>query len=84
MNKNKSVHRGNGLLPYPVIVSASQGDIVAMDIVLKHYEPYIARLSMRTVYDEYGNPHTRVDEDMRRRLESKLMEKVLTFDIEVA
>ena len=25
--KNKAVHKGNGLLPYPVIVSASQGDM---------------------------------------------------------
>lgn len=45
MKKNKAVHKGNGLLPYPVIVSASQGDILAMNVVLCHYEPYIARLS---------------------------------------
>lgn len=81
MNKNKSVHKGNGLLPYPVIISASYGDVVAMDIVLSHYEPYIARLSMRTSYDEYGNPHTCVDEDMRSRLEAKLMEKILDFKV---
>lgn len=73
MRKNKAIHKGNGLLPYPVIVSASQGDIMAMDIVLSHYEAYIARLSIRTVFDDYGNPHTRVDEDMRRRLETKLI-----------
>ena len=42
--KNKAVHKGNGLLPYPVIVSASQGDILAMNVVLCHYEPYIAPL----------------------------------------
>ena len=34
MKKNKAVHKGNGLLPYPVIVSASQGDILAMNVVL--------------------------------------------------
>lgn len=81
MNKNKAVHKGNGLLPYPVIISASYGDVVAMDIVLSHYEPYIARLSMRTSYDEYGNPHTCVDDDMRSRLEAKLMEKILDFKV---
>lgn len=81
MNKNKAVHKGNGLLPYPVIISASYGDVMAMDIVLSHYEPYIARLSMRTSYDEYGNPHTCVDEDMRSRLEAKLMEKILDFKV---
>lgn len=48
MRKNNAVHKGNNLLPYPVIVSASQGDILAMNVVLSHYEPYIARLSMRT------------------------------------
>ena len=52
MKKNKAVHKGNGLLPYPVIVSASQGDILAMNVVLSHYEPYIARLSMRTSIDK--------------------------------
>lgn len=81
MNKNKAVHKGNGLLPYPVIISASYGDVVAMDIVLSHYEPYIARLAMRTSYDECGNPHTCVDEDMRSRLEAKLMEKILDFKV---
>ena len=81
MNKNKAVHKGNGLLPYPVIISASYGDVMAMDIVLSHYEPYIARLSMRTSYDEYGNPHTCVDEDMRSRLEAKLLEKILDFKV---
>ncbi|BDR80498.1 hypothetical protein N072000002_07540 [Clostridium tetani] len=81
MIKNKAVHKGNGLLPYPVIVSASQGDIMAMDMVLSHYEPYIARLSIRTVFDDYGNPHTRVDEDMRRRLETKLISSILEFQV---
>lgn len=81
MNKTKAVHKGNRLLPYPVIVSASQGDVLAMNIVLCHYEPYIARLSMRTSYDEYGNPHTSVDDDMRTRLESKLIEKILDFKV---
>ena len=81
MTKNKAVHKGNGLLPYPIIVSASQGDILAMNVVLCHYEPYIARLSMRTSIDEYGNPHTSVDEDMRSRLEAKLIEQVLNFKV---
>lgn len=75
------VREQNGLLPYPVIVSASQGDILAMNVVLCHYEPYIARLSMRTSIDEYGNPHTSVDEDMRSRLEAKLIEQVLNFKV---
>ncbi|MDY5095952.1 MAG: helix-turn-helix domain-containing protein, partial [Oscillospiraceae bacterium] len=41
---------------------------------------YIAALSMRTFYDESGNPHLCVDEVLRRRLETKLITKILTFN----
>jgi hypothetical protein len=81
MTKNRAIHRGAGLLPYPVIVSASQGDVLAMNVVLSHYEPYIAKLSMRTSIDDYGNPHLYVDEEMRSRLEAKLVEKILDFKV---
>lgn len=40
--------RSNHLLSYPVIVLASGGDVDAINAVLKHYEGYIAALSMRT------------------------------------
>ena len=30
----------NGLLPYPVIVAATHGDVDAINAVLKHYEGY--------------------------------------------
>ena len=45
----------SGLLPYPVIIAATKGDPEAMAIVVKHYESYIASLSMRKLYDERGN-----------------------------
>ena len=38
--------RSNHLLSYPVIVLASGGDVDAINAVLKHYEGYIAALSM--------------------------------------
>ncbi|WP_440896992.1 helix-turn-helix domain-containing protein [Amphibacillus sp. Q70] len=71
--------RNNQLLSYPVIVLASNGDVDAINVVLKHYEGYIAALSMRTFYDEGGNPHLCVDDVLRRRLETKLITKILTF-----
>ena len=39
MNKKK---RNNHLLSYPTIVLASDGDVDAINTVLKHYEGYIA------------------------------------------
>ena len=69
----------NSLLPYPVIVLAAGGDVDAINAVLRHYEGYIAALSTRQLYDEYGNPHLCVDKELRRRLETKLITKILTF-----
>lgn len=72
--------KNNRLLSYPTIVMASGGDVDAINDVLKHYEGYIAALSMRTLIDESGTPHLCVDETLRRRLETKLITKILTFN----
>ena len=68
-----------GLLPYPVIIAAAKGDPEAMQIVVKHYDSYIASLSMRKLRDERGNSYYGIDEDIRDRLRSKLMRAVLAF-----
>ncbi len=73
--------KNNHLLSYPVIVLASSGDVDAINTVLKHYEGYIGALSTRQLYDESGNPHLCVDEVLRRRLETKLITKILTFNV---
>lgn len=67
------------LLPFQIIKAASEGDIAAINTVLKHYEGYIIRLSTRKLYDEDGQLHYCVDETLRRRLETKLITKVLEF-----
>jgi len=77
---NKPQRKNNALLPYPVIVLAAGGDVDAINAVLKHYEGYIAALSTRQLFDEDGNPYLCVDEDIRRRLETKLITKILTFN----
>ncbi|MFR3095436.1 MAG: helix-turn-helix domain-containing protein [Anaerostipes hadrus] len=69
------------LLPYSILVAAASGDVEAINLVLKHYEGYIAVLSTRKLYDEYGNSHYCVDETLRRRLETKLITKVLEFKV---
>ena len=79
-----SQSKNNRLLPLTVIEAAAGGDVEAINAVLKHYAgyiAYIARLSMRELYDEYGNPHLCVDEELRHRLETKLITKLLTFRV---
>ena len=70
-----------GLLPYPIIIAATKGDPEAMNIVVQHYESYIASLSMRKLRDERGNTYWGIDEDIRDRLRSRLMRTVLTFTV---
>jgi hypothetical protein len=72
----------SSLLPYTTIEAAASGDVDAINAVLKHYERYIAALATRTLYDESGNPHLCVDEEMKRRLETKLITKILSFDVQ--
>lgn len=69
-------------VPYEAIVLASKGDVEAITVVLDHYESYIAALSTRTFYDENRLPHLCLDFEMRRRLETKLITRILHFNAE--
>ena len=60
-------------------MSAASGDVEAINRILKHYEGYIAVLSTRKLYDEYGNLHYCVDETLIRSFEKKLFIKILNF-----
>ena len=77
MNEEKIV---NSLIPYPTIVLAVDGDVTSINAVLKHYAGYIATLSTRTYIDELGRPYQCVDENLKRRLETKLITKILAFN----
>lgn len=76
----KSIKCSN-LLPYCIIELAASGDVDAINIVLKHYEGDIAELAIRKFYDECNNVHYCVDETLRRRLETKLITKILDFKV---
>ena len=71
----------NETIPFPIIAAAASGDVDAINTVLKKYEGYIAQLSTRRLYDEDGNAFAVVDEEMRRRLETKLITKILKFKV---
>lgn len=77
MIKNDHAHK---LLPYETIKAASEGDADAIDAVLRHYGGYIAKLSLRRLYDDAGNIYHCVDATVRRRLEIKLITGILAFD----
>ena len=66
------------LIPMSVIYEAMNGDDLAISAVIAHYRGYIHYLSRRPCRDTLGFEHLYVDEDMQRRLESKLTYAVIT------
>ena len=77
----KEKNREQDLVEFSVIEAASKGDIVAIDMVLKHYKAYTTFLAIRWFYDENGLPRCYVDEEKRRMLEIKLITKILDFEV---
>ena len=65
-------------IPVPVILAAVAGDEGAVAAVVAHYQNYIRALAARPLKDEYGNTYLYVDEDMRLRLETKLIHSIVT------
>lgn len=58
------------ILSFTVIVLAVHGDVNAMNQVLKHFEPYINKLSQKTLFDEFGNPYLHIEHEIKRSLET--------------
>lgn len=69
------------MIPYSAIEAAVHGETDAINEVIRHYSGYIAMLCRRTGRDENGNYCTYVDEELRRRLETKLIIAILSFDL---
>lgn len=62
----------------PVILAAISGDERALAAVVAHYQDYIRALATRPLKDAYGNEYLCVDEDMRLRLEVRLIHSIMT------
>lgn len=69
------------MIPFPLIVKATDGDTEAINQILHHYRGYITKRSLRLMKDEYGNQSMVVDEVLRGRMETRLITKILSFEI---
>ena len=54
------------MIPFPLIVKATDGDTEAINQILHHYRGYISMV---------------VDEVLRGRMETRLITKILSFEI---
>lgn len=69
------------MIPFPIIVAATDGDTEAINQIVKHYSGFIAKRSLRPMKDEYGNQNMVVDDTLRRSMETRLIAKILSFEI---
>ena len=69
------------LIPFYIIKAANEGDVVAIQYILKHYNGYIAKLSTKVLIDEYGNRYYFVDKIIQEELTAVLLQMILKFRI---
>ena len=68
-------------IEFEVIQAAIQGDADSINQIISYFQPYINARCRRK--DEFGHEHYMTDEYMKRRLETKLITKILDFKIQV-
>ena len=66
-------------LPTSVIRAAKKNDPEAADIILRHFEGYIARRCLETYEDEGGKSKSYVDEDLRYLAENAVFAAIFKF-----
>jgi hypothetical protein len=72
----------SNMLPYSVILSATAGDVEAINAVLKHYEKYIASMQQKKTCRKDSCRCLCTDIELSSRLESKLATGILEFAVE--
>ena len=66
-----------------MIVAATNGDETAIQEILNFYDGYISKLSLRKLYDEYGNVCMVVDAELKNRVQIALLDMLMNFEIVV-
>lgn len=68
-------------LNYELIKKAISGDEVAINKIVKIYEPYINTLVSTKLYDADGNEFIGIDVDLQEYLKTKLIEIILKYKV---
>lgn len=67
--------------PFDRIQAAVQGDYAEIEAIMRHYERYMIALSLRPCQDKDGDVNMKIDPEILRRMESKLIDRILKFKI---
>lgn len=68
---------------FETIQAAIEGDAEAINQILCYFQPFIQSECKREYVDEFGRTYYVTDEYMKRRLETKLITKILDFEIQL-
>ena len=66
-------------VPFAIIQAAKNDDAEAVEFIFRHFEGYIAKKSLSTYKDEYGNAYSCVDDDLRCAAEFSLFSAIAGF-----
>jgi len=66
---------------FEMITHATNGDIEALRDILKHYDCYISKASLRPFYDEYGREYIAVDQELKGLIKTALVTRILKFKV---
>ena len=70
-------------IEFEVIEAAIGGDAVAINQIIDYFQTYINSRCRRKFIDESGWTRCGIDEYMKRRMETKLITKILGFQIQL-
>ncbi len=68
---------------FETIEMAIQGDAEAINRIVEYFQPFINSKARRKYRDEYGRIYYLPDTYMKRRMETKLITKILDFKIQL-
>lgn len=79
----KKVEKGDHYeyIPIKIISEATQNDKIALEYILKRYQPYIDTLASYKARDRSGRRLIILDEDKKQQIEEALILAIRSFEI---
>lgn len=68
---------------YRIISAACDGSEKSVEKLLKFYDAYISKASLRPLYDDFGKVYIAVDMELKGRIREAIMQMVKNFDMEI-
>lgn len=68
---------------FELIGKAVSGDKSAIMKLLKYYDAYISKSCLRPMYGDTGSAHMAVDMELKGRIQTRLINAMLRFELKV-